>query len=74
MLRDAHGGFEVERLLGRQVFEQDLQYGRFTAPVGLVCTLSVLDETDREMNLLVPKRRIFERCNGTFCCGFASVR
>ena len=34
VLRDAHGGFQEKRLLGRQVLEQDLQDGRFAAPVG----------------------------------------
>lgn len=36
MLGDTHGWVQVESLLGRQVGEQDLQYGCLPAPVGWV--------------------------------------
>ena len=75
VLRDAHGRFQVERLLRRQVLEQDLQDGRFATPAGsALCSNIAPDERFREKNLLVPKRRTFDRCSGTCCRDFASLR
>ena len=36
VLGDTHCGFEVERLLRGQVLEQNLQYGCFTTPAGVI--------------------------------------